>query len=64
MPATFLAKTKTAVIMFGMAIYLGAMAFELKYLIMIGILVTFVGALMSLFTGVQYLQKFNANKKA
>ncbi len=63
MPATFLAKTKTAVIMMGMAIYLGAMAFGFKNLIMVGILVTLVGALMSLFTGVQYLQKFNANKK-
>ena len=61
MPATFIAKTKTAVIMVGMAIYLAAIAFARHDFLSVGLMVTFVGALMSIYTGIVYYNYYKAN---
>ena len=58
MPASFLAKSKTAVIMAGIGIYLAAWPFDKGELLYVGAIATFVGALMSLFTGFQYYSAF------
>ena len=54
LPATFLAKSKTAVIMAGIGIYLGGHAFNWNIAIKAGWIVMFIGSLMSLYTGWQY----------
>ncbi len=54
LPATFLAKSKTAVIMAGIGIYLGGHAFNWNIAINAGWIVLFIGAIMSLYTGWQY----------
>lgn len=64
MPATFLAKSKTAVIMVGLGLYLGAFATGYAELLMAGLIVVILGALMSIFTGIQYLLAYNKAKKA
>lgn len=60
MPATFLAKTKTAVVMIGIGAYLFGQAYQLEFAIMIGWLVMFLGAIMSIYTGWQYYRHFQS----
>jgi cardiolipin synthase (CMP-forming) len=62
MPATFIAKAKTAVILIGISIFLGARPFGLEIAFYIGAIVTFLGALMSIYTGWQYYSQYKANK--
>jgi phosphatidylglycerophosphate synthase len=53
-PPTFMAKTKTAVIMTGLALTLGGIALGLLLVVEIGLLVVIVGAVMSVWTGWGY----------
>lgn len=62
MPATFLAKSKTAVIMAGIGLYLGGQAYSIGNAIMAGWIVMFIGALMSLYTGWQYYSAYSKAK--
>jgi phosphatidylglycerophosphate synthase len=57
---TLMAKTKTAVIMTGMAVILAGTAFGLYPLAEVGALVLFVGAAMSVWTGIGYFQAARA----
>lgn len=58
MPATFLAKAKTMVVMFGIGLYLGGQAFQLNLVTLSGWVVTIIGAIMSLVTGLQYYKHY------
>jgi len=62
MPASFLAKSKTAVIMSGIGLYLAAWPFDNAELLTLGAIVTLIGALLSLFTGFQYLTAYQKAK--
>lgn len=64
MPATFLAKSKTAVIMAGIGIYLGGQAFNWPLAILAGWVVMIIGAIMSLYTGWQYYSAYSKAKVA
>lgn len=61
MPATFLAKSKTAVILIGISIFLAGRPYNLEIARIIGFWIIIIGALMSIYTGVQY---FNSYRKA
>lgn len=61
MPATFIAKTKTAVILTGMGIVLGA-EFFLKPLFLYGWITILVGTILSIYTGYQYYKVYSKNK--
>lgn len=63
MPATFLAKSKTAVIMVGLGMFLGSIAFKIGVLIFPALFVIIIGSLMSLYTGFQYLSAYKKAKK-
>lgn len=63
MPASFLAKSKTAVIMAGIGVYLAAWPFDRAELLSIGAIVIVIGALLSLFTGFQYYSAFIKAKR-
>ncbi len=58
MPATFIAKTKTAVILIGMGIVLGSPVFKAP-LLNFGWIVTIFGAILSLYTGYQYYKVYS-----
>lgn len=62
MPATFLAKSKTAVILIGISVYLAEGAFGLGWARLLGFLIVFIGALLSIYTGYQYYVEFKARK--
>lgn len=53
---TFMAKTKTAVIMTGMAIILGGTAFGIYLVAELGAIILVIGAAMSVWTGVGYFR--------
>lgn len=61
MPATFIAKTKTAVILVGISVFLAAKPFNIDILYWFGFYIVIAGALMSIYTGWQY---YNAFKNA
>ena len=58
MPATFLAKSKTAVIMAGIGIYLGGQGFGWQNVQTLGTAIIWIGAIMSLYTGYQYYMAY------
>ncbi|KAF0186101.1 MAG: CDP-diacylglycerol--glycerol-3-phosphate 3-phosphatidyltransferase [Hyphomonadaceae bacterium] len=62
MPATFLAKSKTAVIMSGIGIYLAAWPLDNAQCLTIGAFVLMLGALMSLYTGYAYFASYQKMK--
>ena len=62
MPATFLAKSKTAIIMSGIRIYLVAWPLDNAQCLTIGAFVLMLGALMSLYTGYTYFASFQKMK--
>lgn len=63
MPATFIAKTKTAVILVGIAIFLAAYPFKLQWAYSLGAIITIIGAFMSIYTGFQYFKAYSSAKK-
>ncbi len=58
MPASFIAKTKTAVILIGLSVFLAAEPFKMPILFWVGFYIVILGALMSIFTGWQYYSAF------
>ena len=64
MPATFIAKTKTAVILVGISIFLAAKPFNIVPAYYIGAIITFIGAFMSIYTGYQYYKAFSEKSKS
>ncbi len=62
MPATFLAKSKTAVILIGISVFLASIAFDLSWARILGFVIVLIGALMSIYTGFQYFHAFQAAK--
>lgn len=62
MPATFLAKSKTALILIGISIFLAFEAFGLKWARYIGFTIVVIGAILSIYTGYQYFRAFHSAK--
>lgn len=63
MPATFLAKSKTAVILIGISVFLAFEAFGFKWARIAGFSIIVIGAIMSIYTGVQYYSAFRSAKE-
>lgn len=63
MPATFIAKTKTAVILIGISIFLASRPYNIISAYYIGIFVIFIGAIMSIYTGYQYYRLYKSSIK-
>lgn len=64
MPATFIAKTKTAVILIGISIFLASKPYNIIQAYYVGTFVIFIGAIMSIYTGYKYFTAFkNATKQ-